>query len=164
MKCLKKYLAMVPPAWKKKGRIFGEACEFWVESTVRCTKCDSTLTKCTANQKSIDMVCSGCGEEYQVKCSQKPFLGRGEKIKFLGAEYNTTIASMGGGNPKWNLILVKYEEEEQQIERVLLIGKENITEKNVIPRNPLGPNARRAGWQGCNFQFDVSSMVEKKLE
>ena len=126
---------------------------------MRCVKCDSGLVKCPANQKSIDHLCSGCGEQYQVKSSRKAFAGRGGKIKFLGAEYSTTIASMGGGNPPWNLILVRYSEENQEIEKTLLIERKNISEKNVIPRKPLGPSARRAGWQGCNFQFDDSVVI-----
>ena len=30
-----------------------------------------------------------------------------------------------------------------------------ITEHNVIARNPLGPRARRAGWQGCLLALDT---------
>ena len=34
-----------------------------------------------------------------------------------------------------------------------IIESQYISAKNVIPRKPLGPNARRAGWQGCYLEF-----------
>lgn len=37
-----------------------------------------------------------------------------------------------------------------------------ITADNVLPRKPLGPNARRAGWQGCYLIFD-GAVVQKLL-
>ena len=57
---------------------------------------------------------------------------------------------------KWNLILVEYNKELGRIKGVATILKENITKDNIIPRNPLSKNARRAGWQGCNFKFNKS--------
>tara|TARA_R100000008_G_scaffold69548_1_gene46955 strand:+ start:715 stop:1209 length:495 start_codon:yes stop_codon:yes gene_type:complete len=164
VKSLKKHLDQIPPTWKQNNGIFGEACELWVEEHVSCIKCDSLLVKCDANQKSIDHVCSSCGEQYQVKCSNKPFVNRADRIRFLGAEYNTTLASMNGGNPLWNLLLVEYDKNEKCIENLLLIRKEDISAANIIARKPLSPTARRAGWQGCNFEFANSVIVEKSFE
>ena len=36
---------------------------------------------------------------------------------------------------------------------VVLIPRFALPESAVIPRRPLGPTARRAGWQGCNLSL-----------
>ena len=71
---------------------------------------------------------------------------------------------MNGGNPLWNLLLVEYDKNEKCIENLLLIRKEDISAANIIARKPLSPTARRAGWQGCNFEFANSVIVEKSFE
>ena len=40
------------------------------------------------------------------------------------------------------------------------IKSQNINADNVIPRKPLGPNARRAGWQGCYLEFNSEVITE----
>ena len=160
---LREYLAMVPSNWKSKGRIYGEACEFWVAAQLQCIQCGSTLKKLNANYKCIDHKCTTCEEQYQIKASQKSFIRGDGNIKFVGAEYSTTVASMAGGSPQWNLLLVEYSEEKEEVSKVLLIKKENTSSDNVVPRKPLGPHCRRAGWQGCNFEFDSANAVEINL-
>ena len=36
---------------------------------------------------------------------------------------------------------------------IIHIKSDNITCDNIIARNPLSNNAKRAGWQGCNLHF-----------
>lgn len=135
--------------WKSKSRIYGEACEMWVQDSIPCPKCSSALTKCETNKKSVDHICSGCGEKYQVKSSSKGFQKRDKSYRIMGAEYKTTLSKIS----TWNILLVKYSEHNGCIENVLYIDRKNIFNKNVTPRKPLGPNARRAGWQGCYLDF-----------
>tara|TARA_R110000824_G_scaffold35790_3_gene111804 strand:- start:5765 stop:6256 length:492 start_codon:yes stop_codon:yes gene_type:complete len=155
-KCLKESLNKVPSHWKKQSKIYGEACEFWISDNYSCPVCEhGALLKLKANMKSIDHECLKCGELFQVKASKNSFLKRDGSIGFLGAEYKTTVGSINNEN-KWNLILVEYDKNNSEINRVGVILKNDIAKENVIPRNPLGPNARRAGWQGCNFKFDYN--------
>tara|TARA_R100001082_G_C4334788_1_gene147319 strand:- start:377 stop:874 length:498 start_codon:yes stop_codon:yes gene_type:complete len=154
--CLKASLGKVPPHWNSESKIYGEACEFWISDHYGCPVCcDGKLTKLTANEKSIDHQCASCGELFQVKAHKRSFEKRDGSIGFVGAEYNTTISSLEK-EKKWNLILVEYNKELGRIKGVATILKENITKDNIIPRNPLSKNARRAGWQGCNFKFNKS--------
>ena len=42
----------------------------------------------------------------------------------------------------------------------MLSNSASIRAENVIPRKPPGPNARRAGWQGCYLEFDAEVIAE----
>jgi type II restriction enzyme len=148
--CLKESLSKVPPKWKSQSKIFGEACEFWIEDHFSCPSCrHGTLLKLETNKKSIDHRCLGCGENFQVKASRGSFSKKDGSVGFLGAEYNTTLTSIG----KWGLILVEYDKDSSSIRRTGVVPKDSITKENIIPRKPLSQAARRAGWQGCNIIF-----------
>ncbi len=147
---LKQCLTLVPPIWKSQSRIFGEACEYWVESNISCHKCSGKLIKLRANEKSIDCRCSSCGEEYQVKSRKQKIVNTKNKIKITGAEYKTTLSKIG----IWNLIVIQYEINTYSVVDYKIIDKDFITASCVFPRKPLGPKARRAGWQGCYLIFE----------
>ncbi len=134
-----------PAQWKQPSRIYGEACEYWVESNIKCPKCDGTLDKQQANEKSIDHRCSSCKEEYQTKASKTKIIKSDGSIRLLGAEYKTTLSKVGC----WGLICVEYCPDSNKVLNHKVISKEKITEDCIVPRKPLGPSARRAGWQGC---------------
>jgi len=151
---LKESLNKIPSHWKTPSRIYGEACEYWISDNYACPACSvGALEKLTANEKSVDHRCNGCDELFQVKAHKKSFEKRDGTIGFIGAEYRTTLSSLEE-EKKWNLILVEYDKESSQIKKVGTVFKEDITKDNIIPRKPLSKNARRAGWQGCNFKFN----------
>jgi len=153
-KSLKGSLNKIPSHWKTESRIYGEACEFWIAEHYGCPVCsEGELKKLTANEKSVDHQCSSCDELFQAKAHKKSFEKRDGSVGFIGAEYATTVASLEK-EKKWNLILVEYDKDSEEVKRVGTVLKENITKDNVIPRKPLSENARRAGWQGCNFKFN----------
>lgn len=45
-----------------------------------------------------------------------------------------------------------------EVNNFILIPNHFFTPQIIIKRNPLGPNARRAGWTGCNI--DISSIPD----
>ena len=57
-------------------------------------------------------------------------------------------------------MLIQYDKELNKVVNIKVIIAENIKARNVIPRKPLGPNARRAGWQGCYLEFDAEVVKE----
>jgi hypothetical protein len=105
-KCLNKHLNKLTH-WKNKSRIYGEACELWVEENLKCPNCASTLQKCSTNKKSVDHICSGCGEEYQVKASSKSHQAKSGHFTITGAAYQPTVETASN----WNIILLEYGEE-----------------------------------------------------
>jgi type II restriction enzyme len=53
-----------------------------------------------------------------------------------------------------NLFLLHYQLPKLTVENVLLIPRFAFTLSFLEKRKPLSPNARRAGWVGCNFLLD----------
>jgi len=135
--------------WKSASRIVGEACELYVLENCSCKRCGEKLEKCKTNEKSRDLVCSGCQQNYQVK-AKKYTKNIKETIKLIGAEYNTTMKSF---NDNIDYIIVLYLDSEAK--QILYSNYESISKNSIIPRNPLGPTAKRSGWQGCYIKLNT---------
>jgi len=58
------------------------------------------------------------------------------------------------GDETPNLFLLHYQLPKLTVESVLLIPHFAFTLSLLEKRKPLSPNARRAGWVGCNFLLD----------
>ena len=117
-------------------------------SEVTCPGCGGSLQLLPANTRATDLRCKQCGETYQLKSQSRPF---GHRI--LGAEYNTTLKSIQNDTHP-SLILLYYDPNSMLVKGLEFVHKSWITPSAIIARKPLGPNARRAGWQGCQINFD----------
>ncbi len=122
--------------------------EAWVVENILCPNCGGSLKKYSSNTKSKDVFCISCMEEYQVKSSRTIFSN-----KIIGAEYNTTLQSVQSGQHP-SLILLHYSQQNMEVVDVQIIHRSCVTTSSIIPRQPLGSNARRAGWQGCMIDLD----------
>ena len=159
--------------WTSASRIVGEAVEDCV-ITLPCPICSVVaLKKYQANQKSKDAACENCGGQFQIKATQskatqskatqskatqsKPKALRKSKpvthLKLLGAEYNTTRASIRENNVHYIVFMYSFTGETYTINDVLFIDRVHINESCIVPRNPLSSKARRAGWIGCTLVF-----------
>ena len=135
---LKKYLDKMSgyKSASQKARVFTET---WTSDNLQCPSCGETLILLPANSRTSDLRCQSCGETYQLKSQSKPF---GKRI--LGAEYNTTIQAIRAGRHP-SLILLQYDLDNLSVQQVRILHWSWITEQSIIPRRPLGPQARRAG-------------------
>ena len=151
------------PHWKSKSQIIGKAGEKYFYHNLKCLECLQTnLLECKINEKSKDIICKSCNKKYQIKCkkySQSEYNNLKKKriFKTIGAEYNTTLRSI---NENIDYIIILYDENRDYlILNIIHVKSINITEKNIIPRKPLGPNAKRAGWQGCYLHFSDINFI-----
>lgn len=96
-----------------------------------------------ANTPLYDFHSPDCSERFQLKASRKQF-GR----TVLDSEYHTALTGvMQDAYP--SLILLHYDPTKWVVSDLELVHRACITTSCLIPREPLGPNAKRAGWQGC---------------
>ena len=51
-------------------------------------------------------------------------------------------------------MLLFYDEKAMAVVDFQIIHHSFITKKNIIPRKPLSPTAKRAGWQGCLIDIE----------
>ncbi len=52
------------------------------------------------------------------------------------------------------MFLLHYDQPNWSAEALTIIHRSCITTSCIIPRRPLSPTARRAGWQGCLYSLD----------
>lgn len=53
-----------------------------------------------------------------------------------------------------NLLLLNYSLAQMSVTDLRAIPRTVLSRLNVIPRRPLGPLARRAGWRGCSIDLE----------
>ena len=135
-------------SYKSKSQIARVITEAWVVTNISCLNCEAALSEYPANEKSKDVYCNTCGTDFQIKSSKKRFSKR-----ITGAEYNTTLNSINNSNNP-SLMLLFYDEKAMAVVDFQIIHHSFITKKNIIPRKPLSPTAKRAGWQGCLIDIE----------
>ncbi len=129
--------------YKSNSQIARRITEAWVPSNLPCPKCGGKLEPYADNMRTKDFFCSKCREDYQLKSKTGKFGGR-----LLGAAYGPTVeAARKGEFP--SLLLLSWRKESNAVTGLRVIAGAAISPAAIIPRKPLGPNARRAGWQGC---------------
>ncbi len=133
--------------YKSASQIARITTEKWVRENLFCPNCGGRLFPYASNTKTKDVFCRNCAESYQIKSKKGKF---GNKL--IGAEYNTTKLSFQRGDHP-SLILIHYSPVSWLVIDVQVIHRAYITLSSIIPRKPLGKNARRAGWQGCNYDL-----------
>jgi type II restriction enzyme len=128
----------------------------WVRREAYCLSCgESGLDRVPENTRALDFRCSECREPYELKASRRPFLSR-----ILDGEYGTFVRALASHeNP--NLLLLNYDYPRLAVTDFQAIPRHTLSRLSVIPRRPLGQNARRAGWQGCNI--DLKGLPQSAL-
>lgn len=134
------------------NQLLGEAGEKVVAKLCACTRCkrNRTFKRLPANFKCADLICDFCGFLAQVKACTVPDIAtppdaiRGaawgpQKERMESAIYFPLYVVTVGPNAK------KY---------AIYYLSADLQEPDIFePRNPLGSNAKRAGWQGFNYRI-----------
>jgi len=127
----------------QQARVFSES---WIEREMYCPSCSSNnLDPLPHGTKVIDFKCDSCEERYQIKSTSKPVRNR-----IMDSEYYTMMNAIQNDLSP-NLMLLHYSKETWKVQDLLLIPRHLIVPSAIEKRNPLGPDARRAGWTGCNI-------------
>ena len=123
--------------------------EEWAGRSLYCPNCSvDSLKRFRSNRPVADLYCDQCGEEFELK-SQRTKFGR----RVVDGAYATMCQRLEEPNSP-SLFLLHYHRDSASVRNVMLIPKFHFSEKAIEKRKPLGPNARRAGWVGCNIMLD----------
>ena len=118
--------------------------EDWCSRELYCPACDSDrLTRSKPNSPAIDFECAKCEQLFQLKG-----LKNWNPKKVVDAGYEAMIRAIRADRTP-NLLLLQYSSA-WLVQNLMLIPRMFFSE-SVIEKKPLGPNARRAGWIGCNI-------------
>lgn len=134
------------------NQLKGEFGEKLVSKTCACPKCkrSKTLQRLPPGFKCADVICDFCGFLGQVKTCTVEDVDRAPD-NILGAAWGPQKERMDAGIyfPLYIVALGK----DGKSQAIYYLSAD-LQESDIFqPRNPLGPNARRAGWQGFNYRL-----------
>ena len=122
--------------------------ERWFAGYAYCLACGSNrLNQTKANTPARDYICPSCSSPYELKSSLSP-LGR----RVVDGAYQTMMQRIAAAEAP-TLMLLRYAND-WAIRDLLALHSVFLTPAVIEQRAPLGPNARRAGWVGCNLRID----------
>lgn len=131
--------------YKSSSQIVRVVSEHWAAQNLYCPGCDSnTLNRTPTNTRAVDLVCPKCALGFQLKSSRC-----WNQNKIVDAAYTSMLSAIRSDNVP-NLIILHYTSS-WKVWNVLIVPYFFFTESVIQQRKPLGPNARRAGWVGCNI-------------
>lgn len=123
--------------------------EGWVARSLFCPSCGAErIAQFPNNRQVADFECRACSEEYEVKSQKRRFAA-----KILNGAYGAKVQRLEAANNP-NLLLLNYNLPRMSVTDVVVIPKHFFTRDIIEERPPLGPNARRAGWQGSRIRLD----------
>jgi Dam-replacing family len=138
----------------------GELGEQLVVRHCACPKCkrDRTLRTLPPNFKCADVICDFCGYLGQVKASSSAD-GATPPAKLLGAAWGPQRERMAAGI-YFPLFLVLVCREAGRFS-IHYLSADLQTPDLFLVRKPLGPEAKRAGWQG--FHYDLGAVRDRVI-
>jgi type II restriction enzyme len=122
--------------------------ESWVKENSYCPNCgQENINKFEENKPVADFFCTICDEEFELK-SKNGKLGK----KINDSAYVKMLERISSErNP--NFFFLTYNKANLSVNDFLIIPKQFFVPEIIEPRKPLGPNAKRAGWVGCNINL-----------
>ena len=120
--------------------------ESWVEKNIYCPCCgNEQLNSFQNNAPVADFFCSNCQAEYELKSKKDAFTQ-----KIVDGAYGTMIKRINSDNNP-HFFFLNYSNNSLAVNNFLVIPKHFFLNDIIEKRKPLGINARRAGWIGCNI-------------
>jgi len=137
----------------QRARVWTEG---WVARSMFCPNCGAEkISQFPANRQVADFECRGCSEEYELKAQKSRF---GAKV--LDGAYGAKMLRLASDNNP-NLLLLKYDRARLSVTDLFVVPKHFFTAEIIEARKPLGPLARRAGWQGSHIRLDAVPLSGK---
>ncbi|MGA2695410.1 MAG: DpnI domain-containing protein [Terriglobales bacterium] len=132
-------------SYKSRSQIARILTEDWCERELYCAACPSnTLRKAKANAATVDFFCAKCEQPYQLKSRRNAYTS-----KITDAAYDPMIRAIRQDRTP-NLLFLQYSND-WAVSNLLLVPSFFFSESIIEKRKPLGPDAKRAGWVGCNI-------------
>ena len=135
--------------YKSNSQIARVLTEDWFNREMYCPCClNESVKDFPNNKKGSDFFCERCENEFQLKASKNEF-----RKKVVDGEYNTMMGIISKNNSP-NFFLMNYDSVDWIVRNLFFIPKFFVSVSMIEKRKPLGLNAVRAGWTGCNFLLD----------
>lgn len=136
--------------YKRGSQIARVTTEAWVAQNMYCPVCGAPMLKHYKNNMPVaDFFCTNCKSDFELKSKQSNTGNIGKKIE--DGAYDTMIERITSRhNP--NLFVMVHDD--CNVRNFLIIPNYFFVPDIIIKRPPLGPKARRAGWEGCKIDVE----------
>lgn len=122
------------------------ATETWGSDNLYCPNCAENRLDCTPpNTPNVDYVCRECKSTFQLKSQGGPL-----SFRIVDAAYGSMRDAIKS-NKTPNLFVMHYDRKEWTVSNMILVPNFAFSMSAIEKRKALGPDARRAGWVGCNI-------------
>ena len=130
----------------QKARVLTEG---WVGSNLYCPVCGNPhISHFPNNMKVADFYCPSCEEQYELKSKNG---GLGHKV--ADGAYDTFVQRITD-NTSPDFLFMSYDMADMMVRQLYFVPKFFFLPSIAEKRKPLGENARRSGWVGCNILYD----------
>lgn len=141
-----KFDLSIAEGYKSKSQIVRVLSENWVGRNAYCPSCGyHKLSDFENNSPVADFFCTDCNAEYELKSKKDTF-----SLKIVDGAFKTMIKRINAQNNP-HFFLLNYSSLTLEVKNFLVIPKHYFIDDIIEKRKPLGLNAKRAGWVGCNI-------------
>lgn len=141
--------------YKSPSQIARRVTESWGSDHLYCSSCENTRVKpMPNNSQGVDFGCTTCAAVYQLKAGK-----RWDERRVPDAGYDAMMRALKSDHVP-NLLVMQYTGD-WLVNNLLLVPSFFFSAAAVEKRKPLNPNARRAGWIGCNILLSNIAPVGK---
>jgi type II restriction enzyme len=141
--------------YKSLSQVARKITESWGAEHLYCSSCQSPrIVQTPTNSHAVDFRCLRCSAVYQLKAGK-----RWDERRVPDAGYEAMMRALRSDSVP-NLLVMQYTEN-WMVQNLLLVPSFFFSSASVEKRPPLGPNARRAGWVGCNILLSNIASVGK---
>lgn len=138
--------AVLSKGYKSPSQITRVITEAWGSDNLFCLRCESDeLRPLSANSRTADFSCLICESKYQLKASKR------WSLTVTDSAYSAMLEAIRTDSLPHLLVL--HYTTDWTVERLVAIPSFLLSESAIIPREPLRPPAKRAGWQGCSIDL-----------
>lgn len=123
--------------------------EQWVSDNMFCPRCGNTrISRFENNRPVADFYCPHCLNQFELKSKN------GIAIDAINDGAYTTMINriLSLDNP--DFFFMSYKKADWTVQNLFFVPKHFFTPEIIKKRTPLSPNARRAGWIGCNIMLN----------
>ncbi|MFZ1982482.1 MAG: DpnI domain-containing protein [Smithella sp.] len=147
---------LLAQGYKSNSQIARVLTEGWVNQNSYCPSCgNDALNKFKNNTPVSDFICDKCNSEYELKSKNTTFT-----LKIVDGAYETMIRRINADNNP-HFFFLNYTKNTFEVQNFLVIPKYYFIDDIIEKRKPLGKNARRAGWIGCNILLNSIPQLGK---
>lgn len=134
-------------AYKSNSQKIRVITEAWAGDNVFCPYCGSGVAHFENNRPVADFYCHECSEEFELKSLSRTI---GDKVN--DGAYDKMLKRIKEANNP-NFLFLHYDDLNMKVRDLIIVPKYFFSPSIIEKRKPLGADAKRKGWVGCQILF-----------